>query len=174
MFDINEVMKAWHLANYAHRNQIILNSEIPYSYHLGGVMLEVLKADYAVDKTRMLQCAILHDVLEDTDVTFHPLVGKFGNRVAEGVLALTKDKNLPTKKEQLLDSLLRIKKQSYEIWVVKMCDRIFNLHQTPPISWSAKKIKSYREDSVLIWEELKEAHPPTAIRLLNAVEYYTF
>ena len=174
MFDVNDVLKAWHISNFAHRNQVILNSEIPYSYHLGGVMLEVLKADYSVDKTWMLQCAILHDVLEDTDMTFQHLVGNFGTRVAEGVLALTKDKNLPTKKEQLLDNLLRIKKQAYEIWVVKMCDRIFNLYQTPPISWSAKKIKSYREDSVLIWEELKEAHPPTAIRLLNAVENYTF
>ena len=47
-----------------------------------------------------VQCALLHDTIEDTAVTFEEIVDRFGREVAEGVLSLTKDKTLP-KSEQI-------------------------------------------------------------------------
>ena len=47
------------------------------------------------DADLAVQCAILHDVLEDTDVTRGELEKEFGVRVCKGVAALTKNEKLP-------------------------------------------------------------------------------
>jgi (p)ppGpp synthase/HD superfamily hydrolase len=61
-----------------------------------------------------IQCALLHDVIEDTDITFERVDAEFGAEVAAGVLALTKNSMLD-KIVQMEDSLRRIQKQPYEV-----------------------------------------------------------
>jgi hypothetical protein len=46
-----------------------------------------------------------------------------GNEIADGVIALSKNTILPSKEEQMKDSIARIKQQPKEVWMVKMCDR---------------------------------------------------
>jgi (p)ppGpp synthase/HD superfamily hydrolase len=75
-----------------------------------------------------MQVAILHDTIEDTDATYDDLSDKFGSRVADGVLALTKDSTLPSKSAKMADSLQRIEAQPIEIAIVKLCDRITKSH----------------------------------------------
>jgi guanosine-3',5'-bis(diphosphate) 3'-pyrophosphohydrolase len=117
-----------------------------------------------------IQIALLHDILEDTATGFEELRSHFGAPVAEGVAALTKNADLP-KEEQMLDSLLRIKKMPKEVWAVKLADRITNL-QMPPAYWDqAKKIK-YQQEAQLIWEALQESNPFLAQRLSTLIEDY--
>ena len=66
-----------------------------------------------------VQCALLHDIIEDPRVPYEQIIAKFGIDVAEGVQALTKNINNEDKREQMKDSLIRIKKQPKEIWMVK-------------------------------------------------------
>lgn len=94
---------------------------------------------------------MLHDVIEDTETSYDDLEKQFGTDVALGVLALTKDINLPSKEEQMIDTLDRIRKQPVEIRMVKMADRITNL-QPPPHYWSGEKIQNYRKEARLILE----------------------
>ena len=75
--------------------------------------------------------------MEDTPATFEEISISFGLEVAEGVLALTKNQDLP-KSEQMLDSLSRIKDQPKEVKAVKLADRITNL-QEPPKYWNKSK-----------------------------------
>jgi len=63
-----------------------------------------------------MHCAILHDTIEDTKFNYDKVKELFGEKIANGVLALTKDESLPTKNEMMLDSLERIKKQPKEVW----------------------------------------------------------
>jgi (p)ppGpp synthase/HD superfamily hydrolase len=114
-----------------------------------------------------VQCALLHDVIEDTPVPFQAVAEAFGGAVADGVLALSKNASLP-KDRQMADSLQRIRQQPPEVWMVKMADRISNL-QAPPSYWTPDKIRQYRAEAVEILGALEEASAFLASRLRGKI-----
>jgi (p)ppGpp synthase/HD superfamily hydrolase len=166
-------IKAYEFAAIAHQNQKMPGSDIPYIMHLSCVSMEVIAAlsvEREFDGDLAVECAILHDTIEDTDITFEQVKAEFGEAVAAGVLALTKDNSL-AKHLQMTDCLNRIKQQPSEVWIVKLADRISNL-KTPPHYWSAEKIIKYREEAIQIYETLKDASPFLASRLVRKIEDY--
>ncbi|MFN6570385.1 HD domain-containing protein [Dendronalium sp. ChiSLP03b] len=166
-------IKAYKFAAQAHQGQKMPGSEIPYIMHLSFVSMEVIAAlnvEAKSDGDLALQCSLLHDTIEDTDVTFEQVKTKFGESVANGVLALTKDESL-AKHLQMADSLRRIKEQPQEIWMVKLADRITNL-QAPPYYWTQEKIIRYREEGIQIYEYLRDASSFLASRLASKIEDY--
>ena len=187
MWDQEQYIKAWGIASSAHNTQFmqgsVAGSKIPYINHISLVTMEVMSAiaQSQTEKESLYQpitdpdlavvCALLHDTIEDTEVTFDDIIESFDETIAQGVLALTKNTNLPTKREQMLDSLARIKAQPLEISMVKLADRITNL-QPPPHYWSKEKINNYREEATLILEELGNANEYLAHRLANKIEAY--
>lgn len=176
--EINKIIAAWELASQAHFGQqyatAIVGQQREYLSHIGRVTLEI---QYAVQQGADLNaelaiiCAILHDTIEDTPTTYEEIKEQFGQTIAEGVLALTKNERLPDKRSQMLDSLHRIKQQSKEVWMVKMADRVCNL-QAPPHYWAAEKKEKYRAEAILIYETLKEASDYLARRLKFKIEQY--
>lgn len=172
--------KAWQFATVAHDGQLY-GSEAPgvkiaYINHVGSVAMELIWAlqqpeTQIFDANLAIQAALLHDVIEDTAVSYHDIEHHFGQAVADGVMALSKDASLPTKDEQMRDSLLRIKAQPQEIWMVKMADRISNLYH-PPHYWSDEKILRYRDEALLIHDALHTAHPILAKRLHHKAQDY--
>ena len=83
----------------AHRGQTVPGSEAPYLRHVVGVASEVLYAlasrNDVSNPDLAVQCALLHDTIEDTSVTAEELALEFGPAVAAGVTALSKDGSLP-------------------------------------------------------------------------------
>jgi (p)ppGpp synthase/HD superfamily hydrolase len=150
--------RAWSFAARKHQGQLYPGSELPYLTHIGMVLMVLLPALRAGDsleaETAML-CALLHDTVEDTDTTIEEIRELFGEDVAAGVAALTKDK---TKKGEaaMLDSLERIRRQPREVWLVKLADRIANLG-TPPAHWPKEKRLAYAMEGELILEALGSA-----------------
>lgn len=172
-------IQAYKFAARAHQGQNIPGSEIPYIMHLSFVSMEAIAAlnaekelstEKKYDGNLAVQCALLHDTIEDTDITFEQIEAEFGVSVAQGVLALTKDKSI-AKHLQMEDSLKRIKQQPSEIWMVKLADRISNL-QSPPHYWTKEKKIYYREEAISIYETLKDASYFLALRLANKIENY--
>src|SRR5262249_29647562 len=151
---------AYRFAAKAHLGQTITGCQLPYLTHVTITCMEViaaLRGEPAHNPDLAVQCALLHDTIEDTDITYEYVKLEFGKGVTEGLLALSKDPSL--KKElQLKDSLQRIRIQPREIWMVKLADRISNLHNHPP-GWTRKKIASYKQDALLIYNTLKDASP---------------
>lgn len=96
----DKYLEAWYFATQKHKGQTYGGShdgeKMDYISHIGAVTMEVIwtlqhstethNADLAV------QCAILHDTIEDTDTSYDQIKNKFGEAVAKGVLALSKDK----------------------------------------------------------------------------------
>jgi (p)ppGpp synthase/HD superfamily hydrolase len=167
-------LKAWNFACFAHKGQILPGSEIPYINHISSVAMEVMTAIFLepVQKPDLaVQCALLHDTLEDTVISYEQLRYEFGPEVADGVIALTKNKSLATKTERMNDSLQRIKIHSIEIWMVKLADRITNL-QPPPGTWSKEKKIEYTEEAKIISNELHTAHKVLSERLRNKINHY--
>ncbi len=166
-------IQAYKFAANAHRGQTVPGTELPYIMHLSFVSMEViaaLGAEPRRDGNLALQCALLHDVIEDTEVTHQQVEQEFGRMVADGVSALSKDKTL-AKELQMADSLRRIRQQPSEIWVVKLADRITNL-QPPPSHWTREKIEQYRAEAIEILNALGEASDLLAVRLREKIDGY--
>lgn len=165
--------KAILFAGEKHKSQTLPNSDISYVVHLSNVGMEIILAwskykDFDINGA--VQIALLHDTLEDSDTSYDELVENFGSDVANGVSALTKDKNL-SKEEQMSDSLLRINFSGTQAGIVKLADRITNL-QAPPKHWSQAKIKTYWEEARLIHEELASRNTYLGKRLADKIDEY--
>lgn len=166
-------VKAWKFAATAHREQAVKGSDLPYLFHVGAVMMELLAAHNALpieDIDLAVTCAALHDCVEDQGVSTDTLRQEFGPQVAAGVDALSKRATLP-KHEAMLDSLDRIRQQPRAVWCVKLADRITNL-APPPAHWSPEKIAAYREEARVILAALGEAHRGLAMRLEQKIQLY--
>jgi len=170
-------IKAWDFASRVHNGQTYATSQagesIAYINHIGAVAMEVMWAitqTPTCDGDLAVQCALLHDVIEDTSYTQSDLAALFGQAVAQGVAALSKNPELP-KAEQMADSLQRIRQQPQEIWMVKMADRINNLDD-PPFYWENAKKLAYREEARLIYQQLHRANDHLAERLQSKIAAY--
>jgi (p)ppGpp synthase/HD superfamily hydrolase len=149
---------------------------LPYLAHITCVAMEVINA---AEKSKMdekkvdfaITCALLHDIIEDTDITYDELYVKFGPDIADGVEALSKDKTLETKQEQMRDSIERLLTQPYEVQMVKLADRITNLG-IPPQNWDNEKIKSYAKEASFILSCLGNSNIYLAKRLEEKIEDY--
>lgn len=172
-------LAAWRFAADAHQGQRVPGSELPYVVHVGAVAMEVanaisVRAQLGVPVARpdlAIQCALLHDVVEDTSVSADELAESFGRAVADGVSALSKDPAVGDKPAQMRDSLARIRLQSAEIWMVKLGDRITNL-QPPPTHWKLDKIRRYSDEAREIHAQLGEACAVLGPRLLAKIDSY--
>lgn len=156
MWTLETYQTTLHFAAQAHGEQKMPGSTQPYVVHLSTVcMTTLLASSYTegYDTDFAMQCALLHDTIEDTHTTFVDIEKQFGRKVAEGVLALTKNETLD-KAQQMSDSLERIRQQPKEVWAVKLADRITNL-QKPPHYWSYQKCLKYQDEARLILEGLR-------------------
>ena len=166
------ITKAWFFASRVHKEQKYPGEQLPYVTHLGNVTLEVMGVFSTLENAELaICCAILHDSIEDTEVTYEELINEFGKSISDGVMALTKNKNLDSKREQMIDSLERIVQQPKEIWVVKMADRTANLGK-PPHYWKLEKKRAYQEEAQIIWDYLHEANEAMAKRLKEKILDY--
>lgn len=160
-------------AKHLFKNQKVPGTDLPYVVHLSNVAMEILIAYSNTNHFNLIlaiQVALLHDTMEDTDTTFEEIVLYFGQVVADGVAALTKNNHLP-KEFQMEDSLKRIREQPKEIWAVKLADRITNL-QAPPKHWSDSKRMEYRNEAMFILQELKDGNQYLATRLELKIDEY--
>lgn len=110
MFSPERYVAAMRFAAAAHDGQKVPGEELPYLVHVVSVAAEVIAALPTlpeIDADLAVNSALLHDTLEDTSVTLDQLRATFGDAVAAGVSALTKNAALP-KSEQMADSLRRI------------------------------------------------------------------
>ena len=168
-------IEAWNYASSIHNGQLVPGTDFPYINHIGLVAMEamaVVAQDENIEKPDLLiLCALLHDAIEDTGTTYEEIERRFGAEVAQGVSALTKNTHLPSKAEQMKDSIERIKMRPREIWMVKLSDRITNL-QPPPRHWKKDKIAKYRNEARLILEELGVANQYLAERLEAKIKNY--
>lgn len=151
---------------------------LPYSFHIASVALEVIGSlsmhRISHDEANVaIACALLHDVLEDTDTTMgtNSLDIPDIRIVLQGIWALTKDKMLPTKEEQMQESLNRLRVQSRCVQMVKLADRITNLAPAPDY-WNEEKRKSYAQEAQMILDTLRGCNPYLEERLQHRIDNY--
>lgn len=124
--EIAAVLKALHFAADKHRVQRRKDpADTPFINHLIDVA-EVLAGTGRITDVSMLQAAVLHDTLEDTDTTAEELEQSFGPHIRRIVEELTEDMSLrrTPRKQQIID---RAPHMSLEARQVKIADMISNL-----------------------------------------------
>lgn len=166
--------KAISYAGEKHSNQKVPGTISNYIVHISNVAMEVImahKANPDFDIDLAVQVALLHDTIEDTSATHAQLVQEFGEIIADGALALTKDSTFDSKEEKMADSLNRITALSKEIALVKLADRITNL-QNPPSHWDDNKIAYYLEEAKLISSTLSFSNDYLANRINAKIDEY--
>ena len=160
-------------AKHQEKGQKVKGTKLPYVVHLSNVAMEIL---VAASRTRdfdlifAVQLALLHDTIEDTETTFDEIKDLFGEDIAKGVLALSKNEEL-LKDKQVPDSLRRIKELRKEVWAVKLADRITNLQPAPP-EWSDQKRIEYIRDANMILDELRDGNRYLSKRLEAKISEY--
>jgi (p)ppGpp synthase/HD superfamily hydrolase len=172
-FSVDLYLKALRFAASAHGAQKVPGTDHPYLVHVCSVAAEVIAAfqHEPHDKPDLaVQCALLHDVAEDTPVDLDLIEAEFGPEVRAGVSALSKDPSLP-KEAAMADSLERIQRQPREIWLVKLADRITNL-QPAPAHWTPDKRTAYRVEAEGILAALGSASAFLTGRFQQCLEEY--
>ena len=180
-WSIDEIQKIWQLASKLHDGQKYGGhndgEKVEYINHIGSVVFEIFNAIQSTENINSdlaIKCAILHDTIEDTTLTYESVNSLFGHEVACGVLALTKNDKIEGQTEKMIDSLKRIKEQPVEIWAVKLADRITNLYE-PPYYWNDEKKLNYIEEAKVILDELKDGNKYLAERLeIKIKNYHSF
>ena len=118
------INKAICWAKRYHYGQFRKNGEPFYSHPLA---VAYMIADYIL-KSNTIVASILHDIVEDTQVTMEMIVDAFGWRIAEMVDKLTRDRPDGTKfsVEKILMNAYH--QHDKEVLMIKIVDRIHNLH----------------------------------------------
>ncbi|NOR28428.1 MAG: HD domain-containing protein [Lutibacter sp.] len=166
--------KAIKFAGEKHCNQKVPGTNSNYLLHLSNVAMEILmayNADSNFDLDFTIQVALLHDTIEDTETSFDEIKNEFGEKVALGVEALTKNNHLASKNEKMIDSLNRINKLDKEVGMAKLADRITNL-QEPPSYWSKDKTINYLEEAKMLHKMLHNKNEYLNMRLKNKINEY--
>jgi len=117
-------MKAQELAYKAHKGQKRKYTEEPYFNHVASVARMV--SEILPGNSDAVEIAYLHDVLEDTEVTYEELEEEFGFEVASRVLALSdlnKDGNRASRKAGYA---AQISTSDSVVHTIKLCDLIDN------------------------------------------------
>jgi (p)ppGpp synthase/HD superfamily hydrolase len=154
MADTNDVERAHQYAASAHAavNQRRQNGD-PYIVHPERVMKQVQRFS---QEPALLQAALLHDTLEDTQVTFEDLKREFGDRVAMLVHWLTNDetKIRTVGKSEYLAEKLSNPNFPADALLVKLCDRLDNISD---ISTSTKPgfAERYSKETFLIMDRIE-------------------
>ena len=126
--DVSLVEKAYFVAKKAHEGQFRFSGE-PYIIH--PISVAVILYNLGMDGESMA-AALLHDVVEDTDMTKENIQEDFGEDVANLVEGVTKLGKVPifTKEEQQAENvrkMLMAMSQDIRVIIIKLADRIHNM-----------------------------------------------
>lgn len=128
--DVALVTEAYLLAANAHKDARRRSGE-PYMYHPLAVAT-IIAGEMGMGRTSII-CALLHDVVEDTDYTLEYISEHFGEKVAkivDGVTKLTNEDFEEGAKSLQAETFRKvIMSMSYDIRVilVKLADRLHNM-----------------------------------------------
>ncbi|TSD67527.1 bifunctional (p)ppGpp synthetase/guanosine-3',5'-bis(diphosphate) 3'-pyrophosphohydrolase [Inquilinus sp. KBS0705] len=126
--DKRMIRKAFDMALESHKDMRRKSGE-PYIYH--PIAVAQIAAEEIGLGTTSIVCALLHDVVEDTDVTLEDIEMEFGKKVAKIIDGLTKisgvfDTNSSLQAENFRKMLLTLA-DDVRVILIKLADRLHNM-----------------------------------------------
>lgn len=126
--DKRMIRLAFNMALESHQNMRRKSGE-PYIYH--PIAVAQIAAQEIGLGTTSIVCALLHDVVEDTDITLEDIEREFGKKVAKIIDGLTKisgvfDYNSSLQAENFRKMLLTLA-DDVRVILIKLADRLHNM-----------------------------------------------
>ena len=155
--NIDLIWKAYCLAKESHKNQKRISGE-PYFIHCESVGL--ILSEWKIDVETII-AGLLHDVIEDTEVSKTDLVDYFNTDIAHLVEGVTKlsDIKFNSKKQEQAENFMKMflsMARDIRVVLIKFADR---LHNMSTIDYLSKQ----KQERIAI--ETKEVYVPLAHRL---------
>jgi guanosine-3',5'-bis(diphosphate) 3'-pyrophosphohydrolase len=156
--EIRGIRKAFLLAVDAHKDMRRKTGE-PYIYHPLEVA-RIIVSEIGLGETAVI-CALLHDVVEDTDYSLEYIEKQFGSDIARIIDALTKVKEIsdnsnPSRQAENFKKMLLTLSVDPRVMLIKLADRLHNM----------RTLESMRSDKQLkIASETLYIFAPLAHRL---------
>ncbi|GHI00787.1 HD domain-containing protein [Neobacillus kokaensis] len=122
MMDV--IDKAIQIAGKAHDRQYRKGTDIPYIVHPVGVGMILLKARYS---DQVVAAGILHDTVEDTELTLEDIEREFGHQIAGIVAGCSEPDKSRSWEERKEHSIEFLKTASIDIRVVACADKLDNI-----------------------------------------------
>ncbi len=178
--DKEVIIKAYNLANEAHKGQMRLSGE-PYVIH--PIEVASILVDIGMD-TNTIAAALLHDVVEDSEFTYEDIEKQFGQEVAELVEGVTKLGKIEYKsrEEEQADNVRKMvlaMAKDIRVVLIKLADRLHNMR-----TLRFKSPEKQREKAKEVFDiyaplahrlgmfRIKWELEDLAFRYLNPTEYY--
>ncbi len=127
--DVSLIQKAYDTASWAHGDQRRKSGE-PYMVH--PLWVAIILADLEMDK-ETIAAGLLHDVVEDTDMTLEDVKDEFGEEIASLVDGVTKLGQLSYSSDKLDMQAENLRKMFYamakdiRVIIIKLADRLHNM-----------------------------------------------
>ena len=155
--DLGRIRAAYEMARVAHSGQLRRDGS-PYVTHC--IAAADISVDIGLDEDSVI-AALLHDVIEDTNLTHDDIARQFGTPVAdivEGVTKLTRVQYTSKEDEQAenLRKMLMAMAKDIRVILIKIADRLHNMRTMAYQSPEKQKAKSL---------ETMEIYAPIAHRL---------
>ena len=150
---ITFIKKAFEIALDAHKDQRRKSGE-PYIFHPIAVA-KIVANELGLGATS-IACALLHDVIEDSDYTYEDLEKIFSKKVADIVNGLTKisvmnNQNISVQSENYRKLLLTLS-NDFRVILIKIADRLHNMRTLD--SMRPDKQKKIAAETVYIYVPL--------------------
>lgn len=164
-YDIDLIKSAYNCAKVAHKDQVRRSGE-PYIIH--PVSVAYILVEMGMD-TPSVVSGLLHDVVEDTDMTFDDVKKAYGVEVAKLTEGLTKIAKIEfSSREELqaenIRKMLMAMAEDIRVIIVKFADRMHNLSTLEYMAPQKQRDKAL---------ECLEVYAPIAHRLgMRAVKEY--
>lgn len=155
--NVEKITKAYYFAKNEHEGQF-RNSGEPYFVH--PVAVATILAQLYMDDATII-AGLMHDVLEDTDVTFEQMAQEFDEEIAKLVDGVTKLKKIKyqSKQESQANNLRKMvlaMNSDIRVIIIKIADRLHNM-RTLEYMKKAKQLEKAKETI--------EIYAPLAYRL---------
>lgn len=122
---MHKILHAIQFATEAHKNQKRKGKETSYVMHPLSVGLLLAHAGLAEE---IVIAGILHDTIEDTEVTYEEIVKKFGKKIADVVNDVTEQERSLSWTERKSAALAHVATMLPESVLVKTADVVHNMN----------------------------------------------
>ena len=178
-YDLELIERAYALALKAHGDQRRV-SGVPYILHPTSVAC--ILAELGMD-TESIIAALLHDVVEDTDVPIEEIQKEFGKDIAHLIDGVTKLKKIPfstreTQQAENIRKMLIAMAADIRVIIIKLADRLHNMRTISCMPEQKRRDKALENMEVfapiahrLGIKAIKDELEDLSIRYLDPVGY---
>lgn len=132
--------KALQISGRAHQRQFRKGTDIPYITHPVAVGMLLLKAGY---RDEVVAAGILHDTVEDTDLTIEDIRREFGPVIAEIVAGCSEPEKTLSWEDRKEHTIEFLKTASEDIRAVACADKLHNIRSI---------IDDYAKNGEAVWD----------------------